>query len=286
MRFPSRLRWLGGLLAFLWLAGCMPLPDRDDEEKNPLIGDARAKKAAYNYQGAVDSLEKALEGNPRLALAHWELGLIFTQNLPDPAAGIYHFEKLLKLRPSWRHAETARQMINVCKIELAKNVPLGPQSPAMQHQLDKLVEKVFELTNEANRLRTQNTSLALLSRDQANEIVRLRELVRGYAAAQAAASAPTNLPPARTVPPTSAPETRPPGPAVSAPTAQGAPNPSKPTGPAPAATRVRQHTVQAGETMAKIAQRYGLKLRSLVVANPNVSPERLRVGQVLRIPES
>lgn len=281
MRFPSRLRWLGGLLALLWLAGCMPLPDRDDEEKNPLIGDARAKKAAYNYQGAVDSLEKALEANPRLALAHWELGLIFTQNLPDPAAGIYHFEKLLKLRPNWRHAETARQMINVCKIELAKNVPLGPQSPAMQHQLDKLVEKVFELTNEANRMRTQNTSLVLLSREQANEIIRLREALQAYAAARAAA---TSAPPVRTAPPTPVTDPRTANPGNMG--GQVSPNPSKTTVPTPAAPRLRQHTVQAGDTMARIAQRYGVKVHSLTTANPSVSPERLKIGQVLRIPES
>jgi len=43
------------------------LPDQDSEEKNPLILDARAKKDAYNLQGAIASLEKALEANPRLA---------------------------------------------------------------------------------------------------------------------------------------------------------------------------------------------------------------------------
>ena len=124
------------LLLSLCLSGCSPFLDSDSEEKNPLVGDGLAKKAAYNYQGAVESFEKALEGNPRLARPHWELGLLYSQNVPDPAAAIYHFQRLLKLRPDWRQADTARQFINAATIELAKSAPLGPQTPHMQQQLD------------------------------------------------------------------------------------------------------------------------------------------------------
>jgi LysM repeat protein len=273
----------------VWLCGCLPLPDHDSEEKNPLIVDARAKKTAYNFQGAVASLEKALEGNPRLALAHWELGLLFCQQVQDPAAAIYHFRKLLKLRPEWRHAETARQKIKDSQIELAKSVPLGPQVPAIQQQFDALIGKVHEMEKEASQLRTANQGLRLQLQQVLTENAQLKDQWRGYAAAasngtmqagspvaassnRVAAGQPSpglpSAPPSRMVLPDRRAEARRP----------------IPSPPGSASVAYRQHTVKSGETMIRIAQRYGVKLRTLILANPNINPERLKVGQVVRIP--
>lgn len=282
--------WLS-LLGLMWLCGCLPLPDDDSEEKNPLIVDARAKKTAFNFQGAVASLEKALEGNPRLALAHWELGLLYCQQIPDPAAAIYHFRRLLKLRSDWRHAETARQKIKDCQIELAKSVPLGPQVPAIQQQFDLLIGKVHQTEKEAGLLRTTNQWLRVQLDQALTENAQLREQWRTYAAAwsnrtavagQPEAARPnpgvgsppptivSNAPPSRIVLPDPRRDARKPGPA--------------PLGPTSSASRY--HTVKAGETLVRISQRYGVKMRVIVLANPNVNPDRLKVGQVLRIPES
>ncbi|MCX8107484.1 MAG: hypothetical protein N3G20_01630, partial [Verrucomicrobiae bacterium] len=168
------------VLLCLGLSGCFPFPVTDEDEKNPLIGDGLAKKAAYNYQGAVESFEKALEGNPRLARAHWELALLYSQNVPNPAAAIYHFEKLLKLRPDWPQAETARRFIDAAKIELAKSVPLGPQTPYMQQQLDKLTAQVHEMANENNRLREQNQALSLQIHQLTIENTQLKDKLRAF----------------------------------------------------------------------------------------------------------
>ena len=46
----------------------------------------------------------------------------------------------------------------------------------------------------------------------------------------------------------------------------------------------RTHTVRSGETPFSIAKRYGLKLNSLLAANPNLDPKKLRAGQILQIP--
>lgn len=45
-----------------------------------------------------------------------------------------------------------------------------------------------------------------------------------------------------------------------------------------------QHKVQGGDTLDRIARRYGVSLRNLLSANPNVKPSRLRIGQAVRIP--
>ncbi len=49
-------------------------------------------------------------------------------------------------------------------------------------------------------------------------------------------------------------------------------------------TQVEQHTVQAGESLGRIAQRYSVGLRQLVDENQLANPDLLEVGQVLTIP--
>ncbi len=44
------------------------------------------------------------------------------------------------------------------------------------------------------------------------------------------------------------------------------------------------YTIQAGDTFYKIALKLGISLASLLAANPGVDPQRLRIGQVIRIP--
>jgi len=296
------------LLGACWLSGCLPLPDQESEEKNPLILDARAKKAAYNFQGAVASLEKALEANPRLALAHWELGLILCKDLSDPAGAIYHFNRLLKLRPEWRHAETARQRIRDCQVEIAKSVPLGPQLPAFQQQFDRMVSRVHDMDKEINLLRVTNQTLHMHVQQLWAENTQLREALR---TASAAAAAPA-LPPTTTASgaPIAAAQPRPPSETQQSNRAVPGPDPtlsaSASTRPnaavnplsdarrpsvsvssasaVPAPRGYLQYTVRKGETMSTIARRYGLPLRALLSANPNINPNRLNVGQVIRIP--
>lgn len=44
------------------------------------------------------------------------------------------------------------------------------------------------------------------------------------------------------------------------------------------------HRVRRGETLGAIAREYGVTLRGLVAANPDVDPRRLRVGQEIQVP--
>ena len=46
------------------------------------------------------------------------------------------------------------------------------------------------------------------------------------------------------------------------------------------------YTVKANDTLWNIASRYGLFVNDLLAANPSVDPQRLRIGQTLRIPTS
>ena len=63
------------------------------------------------------------------------------------------------------------------------------------------------------------------------------------------------------------------------------PGTTSPSNPNPA-TAGRKHTIQAGDTPAAIARRYGVKLDALMSANPGLDPRKLRVGQTVNIPAS
>jgi len=313
MRVRSRFRRASlGLLLGLCLSGCSPFLDSDAEEKNPLIGDGLAKKAAYNYQGAVESFAKALEGNQRLARPHWELGLLYSQDVPDPAAAIYHFEKLLRLRPDWRQADTANRLINKAKIELAKSAPLGPQTPHMQQQLDRLTAQLHEMADDNNRLRLQNQSLSVQVQQLTIESTQLKDKLRLGptsippqlpATAKAAPATPTtNTPRAPAISPATGPSLATttqnagahqlaPGPGLGPGPGPGGTRASAPSNlisapklPPPAPAKPRTHTVQSGDRLSLIAARYGTKVRDLVRANPNLDPDRLKVGQVIKLP--
>jgi membrane-bound lytic murein transglycosylase D len=47
---------------------------------------------------------------------------------------------------------------------------------------------------------------------------------------------------------------------------------------------LREHVVEAGETLSHIAQRHGVPLSELLEANEGIDPRRLRVGARVRIP--
>lgn len=57
------------------------------------------------------------------------------------------------------------------------------------------------------------------------------------------------------------------------------------TGDAVAAAGVRTHRVEWGETWLGLARRYGVRSSGLAALNPGVDPERLRAGEVLRVPD-
>jgi LysM repeat protein len=244
------------LLAGLALCGCLPSPQSQlDEEKEPHFLTGKERASALDYKGAVEAFEKALEANPRSSSAHFELGCLFDQKEPDPAAAIYHYEHYLKLRPDAENTEIVKQHIMACKQELAKSVSLAPVTERVQRDFEQLSE-------EAKRLAEQNK--------------RLQEDLDKWRAYASRLETLTNLPRSRVSGTTPPPQG---GGILATSTGYGKP--------AVLATPVgRTHEVKPGETPSGIAKQYGVKLEALMAANPNLNPRRLRVGQALAIPAS
>ena len=234
------------LPAILVLSGCLrSAPVQLDEEKESHFLLGRTRVSAMDYDGAVESFEKALEVNPGSGAAHFELACLFERREADAATAIYHYQRFLKLRPKAENAETVKQHILALKQELAKTVSLGVVTERQQREFERLVEE--------NR--------------------RLNEEVQTWRAFSLRLQGSTNQPGAGSV-----------APRLAKPSAVGNPATNTPAAPSPPPALVRTHTVKSGETAAVIARKYGLKLEALRAANPRMEPRKLRTGQTLNIP--
>jgi LysM repeat protein len=243
------------LLAGFGLSGCLrSSPSRQDEEKESHFLLGRSRVSAMDYQGAIESFGKALEVNPKSAAAHFELACLFENRETDPAAGIYHYQQYLKLRPKAENGEFVNQHILALKQELAKTVSLGPVTERQQREFERLVEENRRLNEEVEKWRVCATRLQALTNQPGTASV----------AARAGKPAGSVQPPSGgSVPPNSPSSGQP----LAAPTGAQ-----------------RTHTVKLGETPTVIARKYGVKVDALMAANPRLEPRRLKVGQTLNIP--
>ena len=245
------------VLAGLALSGCLrSAPSQLDEEKESHFLLGRSRVSAMDYPGAIESFGKALEVNPRSGAAHFELACLFEKREADPAAAIYHYQQYLKLRPKADNAETVNQHVLALKQELAKTVSLGPVTERQQREFERLAEENRRLNEEVEKWHTYAIRLQALTNQTVTASPAPR-LVKPVTSGQAQASGSTPPAFARTGPPLTA----------------------------PAATQ-RTHTVKAGETAARIARQYGVRVDTLLAANPRIEPRRLHVGQTLNIPAS
>src|ERR1041384_8535315 len=97
-----------GLLAAA-MTGCFSTgSSQTDEEKEAHFQTGRVRVNGMDYGGAIEAFQKALEVNPHSGPAPFELGWLYAEKQPDPAAAIYHYERYLALRPKADNAETIR----------------------------------------------------------------------------------------------------------------------------------------------------------------------------------
>ncbi len=225
-----------------------------DEEKDPAFLSGRSRVEEKDYSGAVECFERALRNNPQSAAAHLELGLLYYRNLSDYAAAIYHFDRFNRLRPQSSKRDVINQFIDVCKRDLAADVPLGSVPLLMQRELDRLTQTNKLLVLEVERLRLQ------LAQQAQRLSLPIPQPTNPPAAGSTTPS--TVPPPANQRPPTAAASTQTP----------------------PRASTPRTHVVRHGDTFYSIARAHGTTVAAIRAANPGVNPQRLRTGQVVKLP--
>lgn len=232
-----------------------------DEQKNPYFVAGKERAAARDFKGAIEAFEKALEANPRSALAHFELAVLYEQhgdrNQEDYISAMYHYNRVIKLRPNEYPADNARQRLAGCKQELVKSEALAPVYQTMQRDLEKLREE-----NEAlrKRLEAAHSTRSAAPVSPGSNYQGILVAVRSN---QLNSS--------------ESPSSNRSSPALSRERITPLP-PAGPTG--------RVHTVKDGDTAYSISRQYRVKLDALLSANPGLDPKRLKVGQTLNIPSS
>lgn len=247
------------LLAGLFFTGCVPGGNSPlDEQKDPYFLKGKSRANSLDYQGAIEAYERALEANPRSASAHKELGILYYERTKDYAAAIYHFDRLLRLRPDDPYAFLAKEYIVESKRQLASTVWQVPVTQQVQRQLEQLEE-----------LKKENAQLKL-------RVEALKAQVTHHTPVTPTLVGAAPPPPATTTnvvtsnqPPRVAEQALPGKPLAAAP---------------PAAPPARTHSVKAGETPSSIARQYGIAVNVLLEANPRLNPRRMQIGQTLKIP--
>ena len=252
MRFWPIVRRSAAMLCLTAaMSGCLPSSTSNvDEEKDLHYINGRNRVSGLDYKGAVEEYEKALEANPRNSAAHRELGFVCGEQMKDYAAAIYHLQQYLKLRPNAENSKIIGDWIRTYKSELVKTDFVAPMNIGVQRDLERLTTENTALKRQIELLQTQlGTRMVLAS----------------------------NL----------APQTLHNGTAVSDPRLAN-PNPTIATRreTSTQTPKPRTYTVKSGDTVTSIAKECGVKINTLLQANPSVDPRRLKVGQVLNVPTS
>jgi LysM repeat protein len=257
---PARLLFFMMLLPLCsCLSGCTPTAEGQfDEQNNPHYRAGKEKLSALDYTAAVASFERALEDNPRSVLAHFELGVLYEQQEHDYAAALYHYNKVLKLRPTGYPSENVRQRIPACRQELVKADSLITLNPAAFQEIQTLRATNHWLLRELELTRAQLAGRSTSGNSATTPGQTRRNDGSVLSNSPDLGNASSRL---------------------------GTSNMSEPSRSGAGSSRQgRTYTVKAGDTLASIARQYGVRLESLQAANPGVNAKRLRPGQALSIP--
>jgi nucleoid-associated protein YgaU len=218
---------------------------------------------------AAEEYEAALAANPKLADAHYELGVLYAEKLSEPISAIYHLERYLRMAPNSEHAAAARELVTTESEAFAASLPGSSSSAALA------------------KLQIENGALKKQAYDAARTIAQLQSQLAqiSHPADTGAVEPVTGAPP-----PPVAPE-----PAIIVASSPGA-TPAPPLAGTnavamPAAPGVRTYTVVKGDKLWTIAKRMypghtKEGVDKIQEANKDALGNKpLKIGQVLIIPE-
>jgi LysM repeat protein len=261
-----------GLIICLVVAGCVPTGDNQlDEQKEPHFLTGKSRVNAMDFQGAIESYEKALQVNPRNASAHFELAWLYEgEKIDDPAAAIYHYEQFLKLRPNSDKTDVIKTHINGCKQKIASTVSvIGQMSPERQRELEKLLAENKDLKEQVVALKDRVAKWEAYY-TASRQAVTNQPISNNSASGSQTGSSPSPRQNSET--------------AVNSSRTSTSTRPLTTSNSRTTAPVMRTHTVRAGETPTTIARQYNISVSSLQAANPQLQPTRMKLGQVLNIP--
>jgi LysM repeat protein len=287
----NRLRPLATplLAALVFLAGCArsdssptgeETNDSDYQRGLQLEKQDRPQEALAAYLKVI-----ARRGEENAPESHLEAGVILLQHTKDPVGAIHHFRKYLELRPSSPQAPLVRQQIDAAYRDFART--LRPQQLESAGDRQQLQDQLARLQADNDRLTAELTALK-----SGNATTRPSSVPAMPANPAGSGDFRISLAPVTSVSPITSAPMKSAG-LATFPPVQGAPvKAAPPPASAKAPAAGRKHTVQAGDTLYKIAQRYygsaGASARADAIyqANRDVmkSKSDLKPGMELKLP--
>ncbi|HUB66990.1 MAG TPA: tetratricopeptide repeat protein [Candidatus Methylacidiphilales bacterium] len=119
-----------GLLA---LVTCNLFAQQDtqyDDSRNPYYKQAEQDLDSNNPAAAVNDYQAALAADPKLAEAHYQLGVVYGDKLNDPVGAIYHYRQYLALDPASDKSGEVRDKIQKLSFAFAATIPNSPAQTA------------------------------------------------------------------------------------------------------------------------------------------------------------
>jgi LysM repeat protein len=292
-RIPHLLRLAGCCLALVLGAGCDLLHRGETDERREANFQTGYNQALQGlFDDAIRSYQRALDANPRNAIAHRELGFLLRDRKHDYVTSVYHLRRCQEILASRNDRDakdpTIDDAIRQAQLQLAIEFSSQIGQQQTQSRTDELKRRNAELEATVQRLTQQLASYTQAGlRPGASNVV--QPLVQAPAPAPVtnAAPAPRVNPPSFVGPNSKPLTTHGTTPGASAPAKHGATTPTtSTTSPsAPVAKAAKTHVVRSGDTPALIARSHGITLQQLMAANRNLDPKRLKVGQTLNLPD-
>ena len=259
------------LLVFCFaFSGCQPMSvARVDEEREAYYMDAKEKLFAGDYEEAAIGFERALEVNPKNAAAHLELGLLHYEHLHNYVSAIYHFRKMLELRPDHLMAGQIKDHLTRCEMDFASSIHLGPINQNTETRIRNLVETKEGLEEKVQSLEGQLRQMRSVLAAQSNDLKTAQENAgqRRQTVGSDNGNERTNQLSKPAVERVSAIE-------------------SSQTDLTPVSTTptYRKHMVRANDSFYKLSRKYGVTPKVIADVNPGIDSTKLQIGQVLNIP--
>jgi len=310
-------RLLVSLFLAFFLVGCSQFKRSGvADEKDPYYLEGERRQSGMDWEGAIESFERALQSNPNNAAAHLQLGIMYAEKKNDFATAVYHYQKHLTINTNSPRAETIKQQINYCKRELAKSHSFALVSRDVQRDLERLTmtnqiyaRRIQELEAEIARgpryitnIETKYVTLPDLEQ-KGRGLTRPTTIVdKPPEVEEEVAETPQQTPseqprsnpqtetravarqePQRETPKPERNTRETPRTTAPARNTASASNGSRSTPPA-STSRVRTvHTIKPGDTLQVVARRYNVSMAELRAANPGLG-RGARAGQKINIP--
>jgi LysM repeat protein len=285
------------------LAGCSQDASQPDDATNPHYKQAQQDLDNNNPAAAIADYEQALAANPKLAGAHYEIGLIYGDKLADPVGAIYHFRRYLELAPNSDKSADVKTLIDKETQEFAatQSTPaaaggddarLQADNATLKKQVDDATHTIAELQAELAKPGRHRAHLAmkstpppakgeagsgpLLADNSSTPSGPIADTPAVSADASSSNAAPA-APPRAVAVDTNSPD-------VNAAPATETNAAAAPSGPS------RTYKVVKGDSPWKIAHKmYPGDTKNgedkIMAANPGLNPKKLKIGQVLVIPQ-